>query len=255
MNLILFDVDGTLTPPRLSIEGDMISCLKKIKKENTFLGKPFHIGFLGGSDYKKQIEQLGEEHLDLFDWKLTENGLITYFYNELVHRNSFSDFLGEDNFQDLMNIVLKIFSTVKIPALVKRGTFIEYRTGMINISPIGRQCSQKERNRFEGYDKIYNIREKIIIEIQKEWNRLYPEIELSFSIGGQISVDIFPKGWDKTYFLNELEKRYDTIYFFGDKTEKGGNDYEIYHDPRVKGISVSSPKDTIRILNTLFSKN
>lgn len=31
MNLILFDVDGTLTPPRLSIEEDMISCLKKKK--------------------------------------------------------------------------------------------------------------------------------------------------------------------------------------------------------------------------------
>jgi len=30
-----------------------------------------------------------------------------------------------------------------------RGTFIEYRTGMINISPIGRNCSREERDEFE----------------------------------------------------------------------------------------------------------
>ena len=32
---------------------------------------------------------------------------------------------------------------------VKRGTFIEFRTGMLNISPIGRNCSPKERDAFE----------------------------------------------------------------------------------------------------------
>lgn len=34
-----------------------------------------------------------------------------------------------------------------------RGTFIEFRTGMLNISPVGRNCSQEERDAFEIYDK------------------------------------------------------------------------------------------------------
>jgi hypothetical protein len=34
------------------------------------------------------------------------------------------------------------------------GTFIEYRTGMLNISPIGRNCSHAERDAFEEYDKV-----------------------------------------------------------------------------------------------------
>jgi Eukaryotic phosphomannomutase len=33
---------------------------------------------------------------------------------------------------------------------------------------------------------------------------------------------------------------------------QGGNDYEIYTDPRVTGHSVSSPADTMRILKELF---
>ena len=32
--------------------------------------------------------------------------------------------------------------------------FIEYRNGMINVSPIGRNCSQEERDAFEIYDKV-----------------------------------------------------------------------------------------------------
>lgn len=36
---------------------------------------------------------------------------------------------------------------------IKRGTFIEFRKGMLNVSPIGRNCSQEERDEFEQYDK------------------------------------------------------------------------------------------------------
>lgn len=37
--------------------------------------------------------------------------------------------------------------------------------------------------------------------------------------GGQISIDVFPDGWDKRYCLRHVENDgYKTIYFFGDKT-------------------------------------
>lgn len=41
---------------------------------------------------------------------------------------------------------------------VKRGTFIEFRNGMLNISPIGRNCSQKERDEYEVLDLKHGIR-------------------------------------------------------------------------------------------------
>ena len=34
------------------------------------------------------------------------------------------------------------------------GTFIEFRNGMLNISPIGRNCSQSERDEYEKYDIV-----------------------------------------------------------------------------------------------------
>lgn len=45
---------------------------------------------------------------------------------------------------------------------------------------------------------------------------------------------------------------YTTIHFFGDKTAKGGNDYEIYEDSRTVGHSVTNPDDTMAELKKLF---
>lgn len=44
----------------------------------------------------------------------------------------------------------------------QRGTFIEFRNGMLNVSPIGRNCSQEERDEFEQYDKIHNVRKTMV---------------------------------------------------------------------------------------------
>ena len=251
MQLILFDVDGTLTPARKVIEQPMLECLQQLKE-----CPRLHIGFVGGSDLIKQKEQLGERNLDLFNWRFSENGLLGYKDNKCIHKRSFVETLTEEHFTQLINICLSVLSTLECP--VKRGTFIEYRNGMINISPIGRACNQKEREEFEAYDNKYNIRKNMINNIQTKWsqyitkNNIQNMPELQFSIGGQISVDVFPKGWDKTYCLDFIEDKYDEIHFFGDKTDKGGNDYEIYQDSRVIGHKVAKYQDTIAILNNLF---
>jgi len=76
-------------------------------------------------------------------------------------------------------------------------------------------------------------------------------LNLKYSIGGQISFDVFPQGWDKTYCLRFLDE-FPNVYFFGDKTFPGGNDYEIYSHERTKGYSVENFDETIRYLKELF---
>ena len=251
--LILFDVDGTLTIPREKITQEMLDTLVNLKKKDNI-----DIGFVGGSDLNKQKEQIGEENFYLFDWKFSENGLLSYEKDTMIHQQSFKDFMGEKHFMKFINIVLKNLALVEIPK--KRGTFVEYRTGMINVSPIGRSCSKEERNDFEEHDKKEKVREKLIQNIKRDWNNYcyfdedsFQELnKMRFSIGGQISFDIFPEGWDKTYCLQFVEHKYDKIYFFGDKTFEGGNDFEIYNDKRVEGYSVKKYNETINNLHNLF---
>ena len=53
-------------------------------------------------------------------------------------------------------------------------------------------------------------------------------------IGGQISFDVFPHGWDKAYCLRfAVDKKFKEVHFFGDKTYGGGNERTIgQNNPR-----------------------
>ncbi|CAK0799700.1 unnamed protein product [Prorocentrum cordatum] len=79
------------------------------------------------------------------------------------------------------------------------------------------------------------------------------EFQLMFSIGGQIGIDVCPVGWDKTFCLQFVSpEEFSVVHFFGDKTEEGGGDHEIYMHPRTVGHSVTSPEDTMRQVEELL---
>jgi len=236
--LFLFDVDGTLTAPRKKFTQQMSNFLIQLRKK-------VRVGIVGGSDLSKQREQLGENVLNEWDYVFSENGLVAYQQGKLLATQSLKDYLGEEKIKKFINFCLHYIAYLDIP--IKRGTFIEFRAGMINVSPIGRNCSQQERDDFEKYDKIHKVRGRFVEVLEREFS----EYGLKFSVGGQISFDVFPKGWDKTYCLRFLDN-VSEIHFFGDKTELGGNDYEIFADPRTAGHSVKNPDDTMHIINQLL---
>ena len=235
--LALFDVDGTLTPPRLEISHQMKQFLNRLRSKIT-------IATVGGSDFAKQKEQLGEPQTQ-FDYVFAENGLTAFHQGVSLNETTMKDHIGEERLRTLIDDLLSYLSEQSVP--IKRGTFIEYRNGMLNVSPIGRACSREERNNFEEWDKQTKCRENMV----RYFSEKYPELQ--FSIGGQISFDVFPKGWDKTYCLQFLTG-FDEIHFFGDKTYPGGNDHEIFNHESVIGHAVSNPQQTLELCQQLFFK-
>ncbi|KAK9076415.1 hypothetical protein SSX86_004749 [Deinandra increscens subsp. villosa] len=236
--IALFDVDGTLTAPRKGVTPKMLKFIQELRKVVT-------VGVVGGSDLVKISEQLGSTVINDYDYVFAENGLVAYKDGKLVGTQSLKTSLGEDKIKEFVNFVLHYIADLDIP--IKRGTFIEFRSGMINVSPIGRNCSQEERDEFEKYDKVHNIRSNMVEVLREK----FAHLNLTFSIGGQISFDAFPQGWDKTYCLKYLEE-FQEIHFFGDKTYKGGNDHEIYESERTVGHTVTSPDDTLDQCTSLF---
>jgi phosphomannomutase len=53
----------------------------------------------------------------------------------------------------------------------------------------GRNCSQAERDEFEAYDRVHNVRKAMVEVLRRE----FADMDLTFSIGGQISFDVFPR--------------------------------------------------------------
>jgi len=217
----------------------MLSIVETVRK------KGFTVGVVGGSDLSKIEEQLGKDVFQNFDFVFPENGTVAYKKGEKISEINFKEWLGVQNLTKLNSYVLKYLGSLDIP--IKTGTFIELRKGMMNICPIGRNCTQSEREEFYRFDSSAHIRERMIDDLQKT----FPEFGLKYAIGGQISFDVFPVGWDKTYCLKHLSS-YKHIYFFGDKTQEGGNDYEISVHPSVKGHTVTCPEDTAQLLSLLF---
>jgi phosphomannomutase len=95
--------------------------------------------------------------------------------------------------------------------------------------------SIQERNEFEVYDEVITslyLQEFLLTDIQQHGLRAafinslkekFPDYGLTYSIGGKISFDVFPNGWDKTYALRHVEDEgFKEIHFFGDKTYKVG---------------------------------
>ncbi|KAI0658017.1 eukaryotic phosphomannomutase [Cubamyces menziesii] len=248
--LVLFDVDGTLTPARLPVSQEMLALLRALRKKVV-------TGVVGGSDFVKISEQFAVPGaappralrvvIEEFDYAFGENGLTAYKLGKPLPSQSFIKFLGEEKYKTLVNFILHYIADLDIP--IKRGTFVEFRNGMINVSPIGRNASQQERLDFLAYDQQHGVRAAFVKVLQEKFSHY----GLTFSIGGQLSFDVFPNGWDKTFCLNHVaDEKFEAIHFFGDKTHKGGNDHEIFADPRTIGHTVTDPADTMRQLKELF---
>ncbi|PPQ78693.1 hypothetical protein CVT25_010714 [Psilocybe cyanescens] len=241
--LILFDVDGTLVPPRgVQISSETLNLLKRLRET-------VQIGFIGGSTLKKALWQLGNTALEDFDYAFAECGVVSYIHGVPLPTESLVNLIGENNYKSLVNFILHYIADLDLP--IKRGTFVEFRQGLLNICPQGRNTTPEEQQRFEAYDKIHNIRSNMIQALKTA----FPTYNLVCAIGGRTSFDMFPRGWDKTYALRHLDiSDFDEIHYLGDKTELGGNDYEIFHHPAIRGQQVKGPDDTnqfiIQLLDT-----
>lgn len=178
--ICLFDVDGTLTPARRvspgtplsktpfqltaqTVSPEMLALLSELRKKVA-------IGFVGGSDLAKQQEQIGTSSVPvttLFDFCFAENGLTAYKMGVPLASHSFIKWIGEQKYKELVRFLLHYIADLDIP--VKRGTFVEFRNGMINVSPVGRNASVEERNNYEKYDKEHKIRETFIEAIKQKF--------------------------------------------------------------------------------------
>jgi phosphomannomutase len=202
MNYI-FDIDGTLTPSRLRIDPEFETFfLEWMKNKNVYL--------VTGSDKDKTIEQVGEKIWTNAKRAYQSCGNAVYEGGELIRQ---LDFKLDTELQRML-FTFKASSDWQH----HHGNHIEERIGLVNYSTVGRNCDQSSRNAYYEWDKLKGERELFCKIIEDT----FPELEAT--VGGQISIDIYPKGKNKAQVLQDI---IGPITFFGDKCEFGGNDFPI----------------------------
>ena len=78
----------------------------------------------------------------------------------------------------------------------------------------------KGRDEYIKWDKIHTER----LYLARRLRYSFPH--LTVALGGQTGIDIGPEGSDKSQILRDFRLG-EEIHFFGDRMEKGGNDYSL----------------------------
>jgi phosphomannomutase len=273
-DIVLLDMDGTLTPPRGAMEDEVAQALTELHHLSD-------IAIVSGSSLEYMLEQCDGR---LSSYSLTKhikmlpcNG--TQVYSQQGHDNlwikeyavNMEKRLGRVGYRRLISSILKAqsvfleFIESEDINLIISGNFISYRGSTVNWSMIGRDniklfvsnsslWGDGERLRrllFSSNKRNRSIR-MACIDFLKDILPDDLESELDFALGGQTSIDIYPKGWDKTYALGHYPDH--KSWFVGDKCEPGENDYHIYKEVSKSGraFKTSGPEETIEIIDVII---
>jgi phosphomannomutase len=208
--IYVFDIDGTLTPARQPMNTEFMLLFLDFCRAN-------RVYLCTGSDWEKVLEQVPNVIVD------TVEGIFTCSGNSLwVDREEKKQFRNDFKpSEKLLETLAKYIEDSKFP--YRTGKHFEFRTGMMNFSIVGRSCSKDQRKEYHSWDEKNHERKIIASELRAK----FPSLD--FNIGGEISIDIHPKGYDKSRAIKIIKQLNEgaTLHFFGDKMHPGGNDYPV----------------------------
>lgn len=227
----IFDVDGTLTPSRKAIDTEFAGFFLNFCNSNS-------VSLVSGSDYRKTIEQLGEDICSSVQYVFSCSGNDVYDISNKTRQTRHLDHMPE-----LETRLLELLEVSKFS--LRTGQHIEYRPGGINFSIVGRSASFADRQQYILFDKLTGERKLLAETLTKE----FPYLDIT--IGGETGVDIVAAGCNKSQIISHFDKD-TTLVFFGDATGLEGNDYplakRIAEDQLGVVYTVSSWEDTYRLL-------
>ena len=256
-DIVLFDMDGTLTEARKPFAPFLSSPLWS-------LAQVADVGIVTGSDIdyvKQQMDSLMNNHSIRYSlYILPCNG--TKLYNppevaalehKLVHSVSMEEELGKENYRRILELLLSLqLEAAKDYGIPLAGHFVSPRGSMINWSPSGRLANDKQRAKFKKFDKSFNFRSQMFYKLRKLLDSNGLE-DVIVKYGGDTSFDIYPTGWDKTYALRHFSGR--NVWFVGDRARtSSGNDYEIFKECEPRSFHTNGPEFTKEIIIELIDK-
>ncbi|MCB1456846.1 MAG: HAD-IIB family hydrolase [Nitratireductor sp.] len=233
-HVLVFDVDGTLTASRCAMDAGFADYFRQ-------LVAAYPVYLVTGSDWGKLCEQVPA------DIREAVAGIFCCSGNELWYRGK-PVFAMSHSFPDELSLVaMKLVGQSRFP--LRTGRHVEARTGTLNVSVVGRNASIAERRSYVRHDQRNREREGMIAAIEAS----FPDYEAHR--GGEISIDISPRGWNKGRVAKEIVSRHPgaQISFFGDRISDRGNDAPLARALRQIGgqhhvQEVREPSETFAIL-------
>lgn len=244
--LIIFDLDGTLTLSKSSMDAEMAELIQKLLKKKL-------VAVIGGGKYEQFQKQFlaklkiqGELFKNLF--LFPTSGTSFYRYADDIWQEVYAEKLSEAEKKRIFKAFEKTFRELNYAHPEKiYGELIEDRETQITFSAIGQQAPLAKK---EKWNKAYQA---VRLELAAVLQKLLPDLEVR--IGGLTSLDVTHRGIDKAYGIRQIKKHlgidFDEMLFMGDALFPGGNDYPALNTG-VPCFAVKGPEDTKKLIKFLL---
>ncbi len=250
-DLIVFDLDGTLTPSKANLQKDVAKLLARLLAVKK-------VAVIGGGSYG-QFQRQFLEHFhpakgllkNLFLFPTTSTSFYRY---RSGWKKIYAKGLSKREKKQVMRAFREAFKEIKYVTPPKTyGKVIEDRGSQITFSALGQDVVKKLGvKRGEALKKKWNkgsdIRPRLIRALRKR----LPEFEHE---GGYTSVDVTKPGIDKAYGVRQIKKTLkipiSRMLFVGDALYRGGND-EAAKRTGIDCMAVKGPAETKRIIRELI---
>lgn len=235
-DLITFDIDGTLTRSKLSLDSEMAALLCEL------LGK-FKVAIISGANYEQFKWQIldclpcsSEQMKNLY--LLPVDGTVFCSYSDSWQCENDTP-LSKEEKERIKTAFENIFekSGLENPDKIY-GELVEDRGAQLNFSALGQDAPVELKENWDP-DNKKRVR---IIEVLKH---ILPNF--SMRIGGTTSIEITKTGIDKAYGLNKLIRQTgiskEKMLYVGDKLFEGGNDAPVL-TLGIESRAVKNPEET-----------
>jgi HAD superfamily hydrolase (TIGR01484 family) len=251
--IIIFDLDGTLTPSKSPLKPDMASALRALLKEKK-------VAVIGGGSYPQFRRQFITRLKcppallrNLFLFPVTATSFYRYKHGwGKIYALKFS----KKERAKIKKAFREVFKEINYaPPARTYGEVIEDRGTQITFSALGQ-------------DVVAMLGEKKGLQLKEQWKKKYTP--LKFKIAKLLakklpdfevrpsaftSIDVTQKGIDKSYGVRQIKNRLHVpiknMLFVGDALFPNGNDYAAKRTG-VLCVAVRGPEDTKKVIKKIL---
>lgn len=243
MQLVVFDLDGTLANSKSPVDEEMAGLLARLLSR-------IKVAVISGGDWPQFQTQLLSR---LPEGNCLENLSVLptcgtkYYEYRSGWKQLFSEELSSSEKEKIKAALRQAIELAGATVPQTWGEVIEDRASQITYSALGQQAPLQEKKKWDP-DLVKRKRIKAILE------DLVPEF--SVLLGGTTSIDVTRAGADKGFGINNLRDMLGIaiakMVFVGDALFPGGNDYPV-KEAGVASIQVSGPEETKRVIETMLA--
>lgn len=248
-NVIIFDLDGTLTKSKSSLNREMASLMCQLLRQR-------YVAVASGCSFQqfetqfliKLPKSTNLRNLFLFP-TCSASG---YYYDSRRGRFSraYSNLLPKHAAKTIVHAFENVFKEIGYVQPKKTyGPVLENRGSQLTFSALGQKAPLHLKQKWDP-------KQKKRLRIRRLLKKYLPDFEIS--IGGTTSIDVTRKGVNKTLCVKKLKERLGVdkkhMLYVGDALFRGGNDY-IMRSTNIRCIPVSSPKETKKLIRRIIESD